>query len=90
MAQDYPSGTGAEIRTVRGDHSMGLGVDEEMDRSLRRGESFWSAKLKEIDIPVIRQRIGNGESFGKVAADYNVDKKSIWKAAKGFSWKHVR
>ena len=57
---------------------------------MSRGESCWTAKLKDRDIPIIRSRINNGESFGKVALDYKVDKKAIWKAAKGFSWKHIR
>lgn len=57
---------------------------------MSRGESCWTAKLKDKDIPVIRSRIANGESFGRVALDYNVDKKAIWKAARGFSWKHIK
>lgn len=59
-----------------------------------KGSDVFGAKLKEADIPVIRERIGNGEGYPSIADDFGVSistislikKGKIWRSATGASW----
>ncbi|WP_375274469.1 HNH endonuclease [Methylorubrum thiocyanatum] len=58
------------------------------------GSRVFGAKLKEAQIPVIRQRIAAGERYRDIGADYGVSihtihlikKNRIWKQARGAAW----
>ncbi len=54
-----------------------------------RGSALPFAKLTEADIPVIRQRIANGESQYSVARAYGVARGTIQSIVNGRSWHHV-
>ena len=43
-----------------------------------------------MDIPVIRQRLINGESISPIARDYNVSHTCISKIKKGKTWKDIK
>lgn len=57
--------------------------------SSKRGGQKPNAKLKETDIPIIRQRVSEGDSFAEVAHDYKVSSTTISRVWHGLSWKHV-
>jgi len=55
------------------------------------GESNPRSKLKQKDVQRIRQlRIQENMSFGKIAKEYGVHKKTIMNAVKGVNWKCVK
>lgn len=54
-----------------------------------RGEKFWSAKLKETDIPDMVRMREAGESYQSIADRYGVNYATAWRALNGQSWKHV-
>lgn len=54
-----------------------------------RGSRAVRAKLEEADIPVIRQRLANGESQRRIARDYHVSKNAISGIGKRRTWVHV-
>lgn len=53
------------------------------------GSRHHAAKLKEEYIPVIRQRLANGETSKQIAATYGVSKSLIDFVRQGKIWKHV-
>lgn len=53
------------------------------------GSKNGSAKLHERDISVIRSRLRNGDSQIRIASDYGVNSKVIYKINRGIGWKHV-
>lgn len=53
------------------------------------GSTRPQAKLREIDIPGIRERLAIGESKAAIAYDYGVSAGAIWAIASGRNWKHV-
>lgn len=53
------------------------------------GTSNGNAKLTENDVPVIRQRLAQGESRLTIAADYGVSKDTIWQIKKGYIWRRA-
>ena len=54
-----------------------------------RGTKNKNAKLTEADIPVIRERIKNGDSKDAIAAHYGVTRMVIFNISWGKSWAHV-
>lgn len=47
------------------------------------------AKLTEKDIPIIRQRISDGENMSKISRDYDVSANCIYEIKIGKRWSHV-
>lgn len=60
-----------------------------MPERLARGERQGSAVLKELDIPIIRERRSNGEFFTTIAADYGVTPKTIENVVTKHTWAHI-
>ncbi len=54
-----------------------------------QGSKNGSAKLTETDIPIIRQRLADGEFQRVIARDYGVRKQTIGYIARGETWSHV-
>lgn len=50
------------------------------------GEHRPTSKLKAKDVPTIRRRLGGGESYHAIAADYGVSYATIGKIARGQTW----
>lgn len=48
-----------------------------------------SAKLREEDIPVIRERLARGDVGTAIASDYKVNKSIISKIKRGRTWSHI-
>lgn len=59
------------------------------DRDTIIGSKNNNATLTETDIPVIRQRLANGEMQTEIAKDYGVKKTAISAIKTGRSWKHI-
>ena len=54
-----------------------------------RGEKHSKAKLTEKDVLAIREKRMQGKSFGKLAEEYAVNKKTIINAVTGKSWAYL-
>jgi hypothetical protein len=54
------------------------------------GVNRQSSKLVDKDIPVIRQRLANGETQRSIAKDYGVSGISILRIKNGRNWKHIK
>lgn len=52
--------------------------------------SVGNAKLTEIDIPKIRERLKGGETLDSVARDFGVSSYPIFAIRKGIAWRHVK
>ena len=81
---------------VNPDHLfLGTNADNVADRMRKGRNGFISmegskngnAKLTESDIPIIRQRLANGETQKKIASDYNVSGTLISMIHRGLIWK---
>lgn len=48
-----------------------------------------SAKLRESDIPVIRERLARGDTLLKIARDYSINKTTVNSIKSGKNWAHV-
>ena len=53
------------------------------------GERFWSARLKERDVRVVRWLLLRGWAASKIARLYSVHRDTIWNISAGKTWKHV-
>jgi len=53
------------------------------------GENNPSSKLTNLDIPIIRSRILNGDPLYQIAKTYNVDQKTIRNIKNNKSWKNI-
>lgn len=62
-------------------------ADKQAHGTIRRGEASPQAKLREADIPVIRQADG---SNNEIAARFGVSSSTIAEIRRGVSWSHVR
>lgn len=62
-----------------------------MNNGLRnlKGSKHNLAKLKESDIPIIHQRLANGEKGTVIAKDYDVTKYTISDIKRGKTWTHI-
>ena len=59
-------------------------------RSLdNRGQGNGRAKLRDGDIPTIRQQIKSGMTFQNIADNFHVSHATVWHIAKGRTWRHV-
>jgi len=54
-----------------------------------RGSRNRHAKLKEQDIPKIREAYSYGISSTTIAQEYGVSRQQVWEIAKGKKWKHI-
>ncbi len=50
------------------------------------GQNLYNSKLKEADIPFIRQRLAKKESCASIAKDYKISKGTIQSIKSGQSW----
>ncbi len=50
------------------------------------GENLVYSKLKNTDIPIIRQRLSNGETSKQIAIDYKVCTSTIQNIKSGWAW----
>lgn len=64
-------------------------ADKKIHGTNREGEAIPWAKLRESDIPVIRDRLANHESMRKIADDYGVSEGAINGIRIGRNWKSV-
>jgi HNH endonuclease len=58
-------------------------------RTFHRGEAHHQAKLTNNQVISIRQRCADGESFGRLAAEFNVGRTAIRRIAIRHSWRHL-
>jgi len=54
------------------------------------GENRRDSRLTNEDIPVIRQRLANGESQRSIGKDYGVSGITILRIKNGRNWKHIK
>lgn len=54
------------------------------------GENHWNSKLKERHILEIRKRIQTGQTQGKIAAIYKVNRRTISKIGTRKAWKNIK
>jgi hypothetical protein len=81
--------TDNRLENLRWDtHSANL-LDKRRHGTMWCGEKHHKAKLKETDIPVIRQRRESGESLRSIAADYNITQTMTSLIARRKAWQHV-
>lgn len=79
---------------VRPDHLF-LGTDAENQRDMvqkgrgRNGTRNGRARLTEVDIPAIRERIASGELLASIASDYGVAPGTVWFIKTRRNWKHI-
>ncbi len=66
---------------IKGRHRHGNGSQP--------GERNSHARLKELDIPIIRKRFAAGEVQRKIAEDYAVDTVTISHVCRRYTWRHV-
>lgn len=66
-------------------HAFRLGLCD-----TRIGNNHHGAKLKDADIPVIRDRLANGHTQRSIAKDYGVTQSSIGDIKVGVTWCHVK
>jgi hypothetical protein len=67
-------------------HAYDIGLHESV-----KGEDHFRAKLKETDIPVIRDLYNNkGYNYAEIARMYGVTNAPIWQIINNKIWKHVK
>ncbi len=54
-----------------------------------KGEHNNCAKLKDSDIPIIRQLLKEGISQAKIGRRFNVSQRAIWQISSGKKWTHI-
>jgi transposase-like protein len=54
-----------------------------------RGSESQRAKLDEIDVRIIKERLMTGETMASIAKDYGVSSTTIFYIKQGKHWKHV-
>lgn len=64
-------------------------MDLKRRRRSLRGTEQTQAKLSEKDIPVIKNRLGAGDTCAAIARDYSVSEGLIRHIKKGRIWRHV-
>jgi hypothetical protein len=64
-------------------------LDKIKHGTICHGEKFWSARLKETDIPCIFKWLKEGMSQCQIAKRLGVSSTTIWRVVIGESWKHV-
>lgn len=60
-----------------------------LTKNISKGSKCGRSKLTEKDIPRIREKIRNGETYASVAIDYNIHPASIRAIALNLTWKHI-
>jgi uncharacterized protein YerC len=72
---------------------LGTYDDNNKDRNKKgrqaKGVNIKNSKLNELDIPVIRKKISNGESYRKIAKDYGISHVQIVYIKNKKTWSHV-
>lgn len=79
---------------VNPDHLfLGTYEDNNKDRNDKerqaKGSVIGISKLTEKDIPIIRKRIANGETYRSIAKDYHISHVQISYINTGKTWSHV-
>jgi hypothetical protein len=64
-------------------------ADKARHGTVQRGAAKRQAKLRESDIPAIREAIASGRSHRKVARDFGVSPGTIRQIIRGDTWTHV-
>lgn len=54
------------------------------------GDNHYGSKISSVDVPVIRQRLANGERPSVICKDYGVIRRTIAFINVGATWKHVK
>lgn len=72
---------------------LGTDLDNMHDASLKgrlpRGSSHYSAKLKNSDIPLIREYLRHGYTVRSLGKIFNVSWSAIMAIKRGVTWKHI-
>lgn len=55
-----------------------------------KGKQHHNAKLRPEDVREIRRRLAKGESYRAVSFSFPVQHSSIYRIAKGRTWRHVK
>lgn len=82
-------GSNNNLSNLRWDTRSGNFADKNIHGTHQKGSRNGHAKLKESDIPVIRQLHREGSSLGEIALIFGVAKPTISGIIKGTRWKHV-
>lgn len=61
-----------------------------LPKNAPKGESHHSAKLTDLQVQQIKDRIREGESLKSIGQFYGVTRQRIWKIKKEESWKTIR
>lgn len=65
-------------------------ADRDRDGTGTKGEAHKKAKLREVDIPVIRARRAAGDMLVTIAADFGVSPMAIAEIVHGRNWTHIQ
>lgn len=65
-------------------------LDREQKGRGPQGERQWSAKLKEIEIPIIRKLFSTGTTQAELAKLYNISQGTISCVVSNKTWKHIK
>lgn len=89
LAEKYAVGWTAIGSVVRGESWPGIGPDASQMAGMRKGSRHGLSKLKEEDVPVIREMIASGMPDTKIASMYNISTFPIYQIRTGKGWNHV-
>lgn len=78
-----------KLSNLRWDTKKNNAADKLKHGSLNHGEVNGQSKLKNTDIPAIREMLENGLSAIEIAAKYDVCKETIWRIKRRSHWKYV-
>ncbi len=78
-----------DVKNLRWDTPKNNQADRVKHGTTFRGSAIPWSKLKEADIPIIRERLKQGERSWVVAKDYGVSSTTIEDAGAYRTWKHV-
>lgn len=57
---------------------------------VQRGASHSSAKLDDAKVVEAKLRVMRGESCAAIARSFGVTRQAVWRAVRGYTWKHLR
>lgn len=77
------------IENIRHSYKIGLPRKKADKSSAARGSQQGCAKLKEEDVPIIKQMRKEGLTYSKIASKFGVSIQPIYQICKGKGWKHV-
>jgi hypothetical protein len=77
------------VRNIRWASALENQADVERHGNRPKGSAVVGARLKEADIPVIRQRALKGERYADIASDFGISISSVSMIKLGRTWRHV-